>query len=225
MKPATRFYPNQLVWVVDTILKGALNRLSSLPHDVSWEERKDINGLTAPGKLNWYEIGALEGAGEMLGLLVANLCDNGLSVYDALKMADGFDKKLEELVRQSWEDKGQRIRNRLGSHIGKPFTILYDEEYPGLYPDTRKHAEAFVDGNFKEYLCLNKLTGSTEVLLHTVDYYLLLGNVVLDSDEEASVEESVKELVKEMILHRVSEGDLIHSVDGATLHGRWRIHR
>lgn len=145
------FDREQLVFMVDTILIGALDRIESgLPtSSVSYKERKEQLHPSPPASMSWYERGALEAAGMSLGVLYAQLTDDGLGIGDALHCADKFDEACENLVHDTWIDEGKAVIDAEKARLGTQYTV---EEVYANYPDTRKHAESFVDKVFSDYL-------------------------------------------------------------------------
>lgn len=151
-----KFDREQLIFVVQSILGGTLDRIDSgLPNNCDWDERVRVAGDRAEA-LTSYDRGALESAGMALGIFYAQLTDDGLGIYDALQCADKFDDKCEELTKRCWADKGLSIRQRMERLRGRGsyhvIDDLYNDVFPGLYPNTRRCAEVFVDNVFKEYL-------------------------------------------------------------------------
>jgi hypothetical protein len=153
-KGTEKFTRPQLVFVVDCILIGALDRFdSTLPDNIDWDERKKYAGAGDPLALTDYERGGLETAGMALGVLFAQLTGEGLGIYDALAEAGKFHNACETLVAKAWADEGREAKARLKKHgrPGKAFSLA-DDIYTGYYPDTRRHAEQFVDSVFDDYL-------------------------------------------------------------------------
>lgn len=154
-KGNTRFDREQLIFVAETALIGALDRIEScLPNTSSWEWRKTHS---RPRLLIPYERAALEAAGMSLSVLYAQLTDDGLGIYDALQCADQFEKKCEKLVSEAWKYHGRAITNRLHDMPKNvPFNLItdvYDQVLgPGIFPDTGTCAQVFVDHCFDDYL-------------------------------------------------------------------------
>lgn len=145
-----KFDREQLIFVVEAILIGALDRVgASLPDSVSFAERGRLSHGT-PRSLTGYEQGGLEAAGMSLGVLYAQLTGDGLGIGDALHTAGKFDAALGRLVEGAWEDDGAPLMARQESAKGQSYTI--DWLYGSLWPNTRRHAEQFVDAVFKDYL-------------------------------------------------------------------------
>lgn len=229
-KGTVKFDREQLVFVAYTILDGAFDRLSGgMPEDCEWKERKCKT-------LSSYERGGLEAAGMALGVLFAQLSEftkhpDGLGIYDALVCADNFHLKIETFVKTAWADKGKAI-HKLKEAIGigvsyDPVTELYDKAYPGLYPDIHKHAEAFVDRVFDEYLADNNhYREHTEVLLHTIEYDVTSFGMEMTPEVKKKIAEIVSEVAKETILGEVNQGDFTHEDENdKTKHARvyWHI--
>lgn len=142
-----RFDREQLVFMVDCILIAALDRIEeSLPHNgISALDRAEfVKEVTKP---SYYEYGGLETAGMALAVLYAQLTNDGLGIYDALTCANNFHKTCEQLVENAWMNDGKAIRQRMDSG-----SKTMKELYGNHYPDTRYHAEMFVDNVFTEYL-------------------------------------------------------------------------
>lgn len=158
-KGKQRFTREQAIFVVECALIGALDGIeSSLPACITWADRKDqANAVdNDPLKLTAYDRGALECTGMMLGVFYAQLTGDGLGIYDALyctKVDDlNFNDALERLVREAWKDEGKRIEARqkeIANSRGGGYTI--EQLYEGLWPDTRKYAEAFVAQVFTDH--------------------------------------------------------------------------
>lgn len=147
------FQRKQLVFAVEAILVSALDRVESgMPTSgITWQDRLDYaNKIDSdPKTLSAYDRGALECAGMFLGVLYAQLTGDGLGIYDALHCADRFDEAVREWVEKTWADEGKAVEARItqrgqgGWQVGD----VYDN-----YPDCRKHAEAFVNEVFAEYI-------------------------------------------------------------------------
>lgn len=136
---------DQLVFMVEAVLVGVIDRL--------WLPDDDIEGEREESDLLAYEKGALEAAGMTLGVMYAKITNDGLGIYDALSAAGGFDAACERLVARSWSDNGRRIHDRQRElreqkRSYNVLTDLWEAVYPGLYPDSHKHAVAFVDKCF-----------------------------------------------------------------------------
>src|SRR5207244_2851689 len=93
--------------------------------------------------LSPYERGALEAAGEALGILYAQLTGNGISCYEALEhLANGFDAAVEGLMRDSWQDQGQAVEQAIDRERQEGVQFRLADVIPG-YPDCRRHAMEF----------------------------------------------------------------------------------
>ncbi len=139
-KGTKKFDREQLVLVVEAILSGALDRLG-LPDDgIELEDRGGSSHLTE------YEVGGFACAGMALGVLYAQLMDDGLGIDDALTCAGDFYKKCEQLVEYAWKTGYDQVVEKM-KDAGNP-----EKLYGNWYPDTRWHAEDFVDSLFKKYL-------------------------------------------------------------------------
>lgn len=147
----TRFDREQLIFMVETILIGALDRIeSSLPTSgAKFKDRQTQLHPSPPTDLSWYERGALEAAGMSLAVLYAQLTNDGLGIGDALYCAGSFNEACEKLVFNTWIDEGKAVIKAEKARRNTVYTI--DKVYPN-YPDTRKHAEAFVNKVFNNYL-------------------------------------------------------------------------
>ena len=133
-----RFDRQQLVFVVEAALRAAWDRIDSgLPESISWSDRlAHVNELhpQANGLLVW-DRAALETAGMFLGILYAQLTNEGLGIGDVLACADRFDDVCEKLVADAWANEG---RDYVDS--------------PSSKPDFQAHAEVFVQETFdKDY--------------------------------------------------------------------------
>jgi hypothetical protein len=127
------FDREQLIFVVDAALIGALDRIeSALPDVITWEDR---NSNDDPLDLTWYECGGLDAAGMTIAVLYAQLTGDGLGIGDALACAGDFQEACRQLVKTAWKDKGKQF-----------------EKSPKVKIDTRKHAKAFVKRVFSDYL-------------------------------------------------------------------------
>lgn len=154
-----RFDREQLVFIVEVALVSALDRIESgMPTSgIDWKERLHYaNGIDKDAKsLTSWDRSAMETAGMALGVLYAQLTDDGLGIGDALACAGRFDKAVEEWVELTWADEGKAVYTRLQSFGRDGYQIK--DAYTN-YPDCNKHAEAFVDEVFKEYLAENPMT-------------------------------------------------------------------
>ena len=147
-KQMFKFEREQLIFVVNAILCGAQDRIDSgLPDVISYEERN-----TTIQKLGSYEKGALESSGMSLATFYFKLTNDGLGIYDALASAGNFHDVVENLMKYAWNDQGKHIKDRLVKFSESKSLYTMFDVYPGYYPDTRKHAEIFVDNCFKNYL-------------------------------------------------------------------------
>jgi hypothetical protein len=144
----TRFDREQLVFIVETILAGALDSVEcDLPSEMALVERKDGSMLSD------YERGGVEAAVFSLGLLYTRITVDHPGVVDALRLAGRFDKACERLVEAARGDGATRFKEyeeRLRAASGGPLQL--GDVYGTLWPDTRKHAERFVDEGFTAYL-------------------------------------------------------------------------
>ena len=129
-KGKNRFDRDQLVFVVNVILCGALDRIECcLPPTIPVEEfRENEDDIET-----WCK-SAMETAGMTLAVLWAQLELDGVSAGDALEES-GLIKLVKELVcqRTSSDFKGFKL--------GIP-----------CFPDTKPLAESFVDKMFYDYL-------------------------------------------------------------------------
>jgi hypothetical protein len=147
-----RFTRDQLVFVAEAALVSVIDRIeSNMPTSgMTWEDRISyVNADINPGRLSSYERGALECAGMALAVLFAQLTDDGISIYDALRCAGKFDEAVDAWVTTTWQDQGKAVIARMKQLGQGGWTIPQAYEN---YPDCHKHAEAFVDDLFKEYL-------------------------------------------------------------------------
>jgi len=144
----TRFDREQLVFIVETILAVALDRVEcDLPSEMALVERKDGSTLSD------YERGGVDAAVSSLGLLYTRITGDHPGVVDALRLAGRFDKACERLVEAARGDGAARSKEyeeRLRAASGGPLQLA--DVYGTLWPDTHKHAERFVDGCFQDYL-------------------------------------------------------------------------
>ena len=148
-----RFEREQLVFFVEIILISALDRIESgMPTSgITWKDRLDyVNGIDTNAKsLTARDRSALETAGMALGVLYAQLTDDGLGIWDALVCADHFEKAVQDWVEQTWADEGKTVYKRMQTLGSGGWQI---EQAYANYPDCNKHAEAFVNEVFREYL-------------------------------------------------------------------------
>jgi hypothetical protein len=148
------FKREQLVLVAELILVSALDRIESCTPTggtTDWQDRLAlVNQVHNDGvKLTAYESGAVETAGMALAVLYAQLTDDGLGIGDALHCADRFDDACGNWIAAVWGDQGVAVRAKI-KQLG-PGGWTVGDAYTN-YPDCRKHAEAFVDECFAEYL-------------------------------------------------------------------------
>lgn len=147
-----KFTREQLVFVVEAILAAVLDRIESgMPTSgVTWEERlRHVGGnIDATCECQAYERGALECAGMALGVLYAQLNDDGLGIIDALNAANNFDGAVDGWVHDAWVDGGDAVARR----YRRPSTSSRIENCYSNYPNCRWHAEGFVTEMFDGYL-------------------------------------------------------------------------
>jgi hypothetical protein len=156
MKPykGSKFTQQQLVFIVEAALVSCVDGIESgMPTSIgSVEERKNLDPHRKGESihmLNMYELGTLETTGMFLSVLYAQLTDDGMGSYDALVCADDFHLAAEAWVNKAWKDEGKRVFKKLKSLGTSGFQIK--DAYTN-YPNCRKHAEAFVDRAFSDYL-------------------------------------------------------------------------
>jgi hypothetical protein len=145
-----KFTRKQLVFVVEAILAAALDRIEAgMPTSgVTWEERlRHVGGDSdAACECQAYERGAMEAAGMALGVLYAQLTDDGLGIIDALDAANNFDGAVDNWVHDTWFDGGDAVSRRYRRSAGTIRNCYRN------YPDCRWHAEGFVTELFDDYL-------------------------------------------------------------------------
>ena len=144
------FDRKQLLVCVEAILTAVLGRVESgQPTSISWQERCEDTSPANPTWLTGWDRTAVETAGAALAALYARLTGDGLGIYDALHCASHFDKAVEAWVSTAWGDEGEAVFARMEQlgPGGWPVKDAYEN-----YPDCRKHAEAFVDEVFGDYL-------------------------------------------------------------------------
>lgn len=151
------FDREQLIFVVECSLVGALDRIDSgLPDCITADDRRSYVGDTTDGSpITWltdYENGALESAGMALAVLYAQLNDDGLGVHDALVCAGGFYEACIRLVSRAWRNDGKAIVERCAQLQQSGVSTTRRAVYGDDYPNTRRHAETFVDKVFQDYL-------------------------------------------------------------------------
>ena len=141
VKPAREFDRDQLQFVTECVLAGALDMVvEGLPPGMSWEQRVLV--VAQPHRLSWYESGCLDTAGMALSILFAQLCDDGMGAGDALLLAGDFRGAVEDLFRGAWVDEGEAVLARIRERAGEVY--LFKDLFEN-YPDVRVHAEKFVD--------------------------------------------------------------------------------
>jgi len=140
------FTKDQLVIVVNAILLGALDRIQDhLPTEIQCDRTELMDGEDIQ-KLSWDEQTALDTAGTVLGILAADLTDEGLSAGDALVCADNFGYQCENLIHAAWDNAGTAFRElkyNLTRRRKTPLTL--NELYSPFFPDTKRCAEDFVN--------------------------------------------------------------------------------
>jgi hypothetical protein len=151
-----KFDREQLTFIVHAILIGALDRIESgLPDTIRWQDRLDQMKGVDPLGLTDYERGGIDTAGMALGVLCAQLTGEGLGVSDALSCANNFEEACDNFVIKAWVNEGKEYKDRFDSMMekseGKGLRFKRFAK-PFDYPNTRKHAQAFVKNVFKEYL-------------------------------------------------------------------------
>ncbi len=153
--PEPRFTRNQLIFIAETILVSALDRVDvGLPQSIRWEDRIAI--ADPPTDLSSFEHGAIECAGMALAVLYAQCTHDGIGIGDALFCANKFPEQCEGLVSGAWDGQGKWVREkemRMGSSYNIP------EFYGLLWPDAAQAAVDFVDSLFGEYLKENEPHG------------------------------------------------------------------
>jgi hypothetical protein len=136
----------QIAFAAECILLGALDMIEGgLPTSIDWADRQQWANriVEEPLELSPYERGALEAAGEALGILYAQLTGDGICCYEALEpLADGFDAAVERMVRESWHDQGQAVEQAVDRERQEHVQFRSADVVPG-YPDCRRHAVAF----------------------------------------------------------------------------------
>lgn len=150
-----RFSRKQLIFVVDMILTGIMDRIDSvMPHTTPYTD-KEAEPKDPSGDWSHYIDGAMESGGMALACFYAQLTNDGLGIYDALLCAGEFDSECDKAYRKAWKS-AKRIRSAQAklAKKGKAYNIKTDLYAPLklVYPDTEKHAEQFVLECFKEYL-------------------------------------------------------------------------
>ncbi len=143
-KGRQKFSKEQLTFMVQAILQGALDRVETgSPIWIDWEDRLDQANRydNKPKELTAFERGAVEAAGMSLSLIAGQLASQPLCIQDALSMAGKFDKKVAAFVRACWDDKGAGVRQRIKSMAGRRQDA---EKVLPEYPDCQKAAQKFV---------------------------------------------------------------------------------
>lgn len=143
-----KFDREQLVFVVETILCSARDRLLSgvLPDDISYE---DLPEEYKGGSLGDHGESVLETAGMSLAIFAAQLINDGVEPWYALEAAARYDETLNNFFADVWKDKGKKVQDRAKRLRKKSENNGYNirELYPN-YPDERYAAEQFVNTVF-----------------------------------------------------------------------------
>lgn len=139
----TKFTREQLVFVVESILTGAMDTLQGvLPtagsESYTPEWRRAV--YLACGSV-------ITSTGGSLSIFAAKLLNEGARV-DALDAAGDFSGRVYRLVEESWKDDGQAVRNKVKELNGN---YNVKDVFPN-YPDCRVLAEEFVGKLFGDYL-------------------------------------------------------------------------
>lgn len=152
-KSTRKFSKDQLIFVVQVMLEAALDRIQNgLPDSISWKERMELVEGGDPMSLCGWERGALETGGMGLAVLYAQLTNDGLGIGDALSSAGDFEGACQKLVNGSWKNQGAEIRKIFAKNRDAEVKKSIPQLYGDLWPDTLKHAEAFValfEGEYK----------------------------------------------------------------------------
>ena len=143
-----KFEPEQIEFIVESILVGALDMLESgLPPETKWEDRvSQARPTCPPHELNAYEKGVLDQAGMSISIIGAQIIRDGIGAYDALSMADDFTTKVEDLFGVAWNDMGKAVERKVKRLKGcySPKQIYVN------WPDCAKCAKAFVESLLTE---------------------------------------------------------------------------
>ena len=172
----------QLLFAVEAILVAARDRVESgLPTSgVTWQDRLGYaNAVDAdPKTLTAYDRGALECAGMFLGVLYAQLTGDGLGISDALVCADHFDEAVQKWVATACGDEGEAVTARMKGmpRGGWQFQDVYEHD-----PDCRRHAEAFVNQVFADYLA------EVESPFSELGFELADGGVICFPDDDGDI--------------------------------------
>ena len=144
----TKFDREQLIFVVESILTGAVDMVEGmLPTSISWEELQLVEHEET-ADLSEYQRGAIASAGMSLSIFAAQLLNDGIGSSDALVAAGDFGTRMENFVRASWQDEGQPVFDKINKSNGN---YNVKDVLPG-YPDCRVLAEEFVGKIFSDYL-------------------------------------------------------------------------
>jgi hypothetical protein len=139
-----KFDRDQLVFVVRTIMIGAIDRAESCVPPTSPLSDWSGQGKTFDETFGSYIRGAMESTGMSLAVLYAQLTGDGLGIGDALAVVN-FDEFINEFVASAILGEGRTLS-------------------PGdtCHPDVRPYAEKFVDKMFADYLNLAEQKPKTE---------------------------------------------------------------
>lgn len=140
MYSGTKFTEDQLVFVVESILKAALDRIQDrLPSEIT----ENIPRYIKNPELNHDEHRCLETAGMALAIIYTQINNDGLSIYDALMCANDFHHQCEILMRWSWENYLLIIAN-LKRKIDNQEHFTIPSLYGSYWPDCHLAAKEFV---------------------------------------------------------------------------------
>lgn len=107
-----------MIQIVQAALESAFDRIESgLPTTgVQYYRREQTKDTGIV-----YEDSALETIGFFLGVINVRFglkgwnpeCQEGIGIYDTLRMADEFDIKVKKLIEKCWEDEGKAIQEKM----------------------------------------------------------------------------------------------------------------
>lgn len=141
-KGKEKFTKDQLVFIVEAAIVAALDRIeSALPSaGLKPKERKEMMNLIKPTELGAWDRAALETCGMNLGVLYAQLTDDGLGVGDAIDFIPNGCKHSIRSLAESFVKKSIKRYPKIPK-VGERIT-------PNVHP----LAKDWVKDMFEDYL-------------------------------------------------------------------------
>ena len=135
----------QMVRVVKTIFDGCVDMLMcTSPLRQTLDERKMQHGEKGILDSERY---AIQTTGFILTVFAANYSPEGLTGYSALDTFADFAQKCHSWIEKSWKHNAKEHQKQLARKKGQGCHV--SELLPG-FPDTGKHAKAFITALFQE---------------------------------------------------------------------------